>query len=119
MIARNHNYWFQRAALNPVPPAHRLKERLLNYFDQHPQVSREGFLLAAIHKEMEFRAADTILRTWPENARPHDRGPRRWDHVGWPQTAEDTHIHVWLAERLVSVDRQRHSWREKLRRILS
>jgi hypothetical protein len=117
MVARNHNYRFQRSA-HPVPPAHQVAERLRHYFEQNPQVSREDFLLAAIQKEMEFRAADTVLRTWRGNIRPQGRGPNSWDNIYRPTTPDDSRIHLWLAERMLLLDRERHSWRKKLRRAL-
>jgi hypothetical protein len=119
MAAPNHNYRFRRAARNPVPPAHRLKHRLENYFHEHPQVTREDFLLAALEKEMDSRTADTVLRTWAANARPLPRGSSRWQAARGPRTTSDTRLHAWLAERVLVLDRRRNSWREKLRYVLS
>src|SRR5688572_22923475 len=116
MVAPNHNHWFQRATLNPAPPARRLQERLLDYFDQHPEVSREDFLLRAIQKEINVRSPD-VDRSSPVNARPQRPRSIRPDNGRRP-AAQDTHIHSWLADRVALVNRRRHSWRETVRRIL-
>src|SRR5713101_4783019 len=55
MVAANPNDRIPSAGSSPVPPVNRLAERVRHYFDQHPEVSRQEFLLEAPLREIHFR----------------------------------------------------------------
>jgi len=73
-----------------------LADRLRRYFDRHPEVSREQFLLAALRDEIDAREAATPWYAWPLE-RPRVR-------------EEDVRMHAWLTERLELVNRERYGF---------
>jgi hypothetical protein len=91
-------------------PINRLADRVRLYFDRHPEVSREEFLLDAIRKEIHVR----------------EHREREIDTRGWgqgfgrlqPLTDEDFRIHAWLTQRVLSVDHGRRGLWQKLRDFL-
>jgi hypothetical protein len=86
-------------------PVNRLAARVGRYFDRHPEVNREQFLVDAVRKEIdrrEQREGGTGL------AHP-DRSEL---------SAEDIRIHTWLTERLEAVSRERRGFWPNLRRLL-
>jgi len=100
-----------------MPPSNRLAERVRHYFDQHPEVSREEFLLDAVRREIHAREP----RETGNGARPARRegqGTNRWSTARPPLSAEDIRIHAWLNERLAMLHHERHGLWPKLRRFL-
>jgi hypothetical protein len=117
MVAANPNDRIPSDGPNPVPPANRLVERVRHYFDQHPELTREKFLLAAVRREIDFREQrETGNGAGP--ARRAGEGANRWSTVRPPLSAEDIRIHAWLIERLAVVHYERHGLWPKLRRFL-
>jgi hypothetical protein len=100
-----------------VPPVNWLAERVRHYFDQHPEVYREEFLLEAVRREIHFREQ----RATGNGAGPVRRqGQRtnRWSTARPPLSAEDIRIHAWLTERLAVLHYERYGLWPKLRRFL-
>jgi len=117
MVAANPNDPIPSAGSNPVPPVNRLAERVRHFFDQHPEVAREEFLLEAVRREIHFReqretgnGAGTVRRG--------GEGTSRWSIARPPLSAEDIRIHAWLIERMAVVDYERQGLWPKLRRFL-
>jgi hypothetical protein len=108
MVAANQSYPFVSTSSYRVPRAHLLAERLRRYFDRHPEVSREAFLLDAVQKEIDSRE-------WQMKRAASEYGPLRRIQP----TAEDIRIHNRLNERLAALHRQRHGLWSKLRRFVS
>jgi hypothetical protein len=90
MVAPNHSYAVRQTASKSTPQTQALKHRLRSYFDAHPQVSREEFLVGALQGEIDSRE---------------------------PLTAKDMRIHAWLIERQAILDRERNGWRSRARRL--
>jgi hypothetical protein len=116
MVAVNPNYRFPSAESNSVPPVNRLAERVRHYFEQHPEVSREEFLLEALGREMQLRERWGIGAGTGSARRERQTASLR--STGRPPlTAEDFRIHAWLLERLAAVNYERHGLWPKLRRF--
>jgi hypothetical protein len=117
VAAADPNDLIPSARFNPMPPSKRLDERLRRYFDRHPEVSRQEFLLKALWGEIHFRE-----QREPGNAvgpgRRERAGTTRWSTARPPLTAEDIRIHAWLTERWAVLHHERHSLWPKLRRLL-
>jgi hypothetical protein len=100
-----------------VPPLNRLSERVRHYFDQHPEDSREEFLLEAVWREIHFHEPR-------ETGNGAGRVPwegawtSNWSAARLPRSAEDIRIHAWLAERLAALHYERYGLWPKLRRFL-
>jgi hypothetical protein len=117
MIGPNSPQRLHAHALDLVPRAHRLAQRLDRYFAQHPNVSREEFLMAALEKELDARAPELGRKVWP-SVRLESHQPRRWVDERRPLTEEDLRIHAWLSERLALLHREPQGWWPKVRRFL-
>jgi len=100
--------------VKPVPGADRLTERVRYYFDQHPEVSRDEFLLEALRREIYFRERQEAGRLvgW------QDHRSSRWSTARPRPTDEDVRMHAWLAERLAVLHHERHGLWPRLRRFL-
>jgi hypothetical protein len=117
MFAANPNYRIPFAAAKPVPPVNQLAERVRHYFDQHPEVAREKFLLEAIRREIDFREqGETEKGSGP--ARREGERTNRWSTARPRLRAEDIRLHAWLTERLAALHYERHGLWPKLRRFL-
>lgn len=80
-----------------------LANRLRGYFDRHPEISHERFLLEAIRHEIDAREPDA---RWYATARQ------------LPRVSEaDARWHAWLNERLTVVNRRRNGFWAKVRRF--
>jgi hypothetical protein len=100
-----------------MTPSYRLDERIRRYFDQHPEVSREEFLLDAVRREIHVREQwDTDHRAGP--VRRGHPGANHWSTARPAITAEDIRIHTWLNERLAVLHHERHGFWPRLRRFL-
>jgi hypothetical protein len=117
MIARNPPQRHDSHVQALVPPGNRLAQRLARYFALHPHVSREEFLVTALEKELDYRAADLGWKPLAPG-HPGDRPSHRWVEERRPLTEEDLRIHAWLMERLALLHHERHGWWPKLRRFL-
>ena len=117
MVAAIPNDRFPSAGSNLVPPVIRLAERVRHYFDQHPELVRETFLLDAVRREIDFRAQrETENGSGP--AQQEGEGTNRWFTAQTPLTAEDIRLHAWLTERLAVLHYERHGLWPKLQRFL-
>jgi predicted ATPase len=117
MVAANPNYRFSFTGSNRVPPVNRLAERVRHYFDQHPEVSREEFLVEAVRREIYFREQNGIgAGTGPARRESRDTNSRTTDRS--PLNAEDIRVHAWLMERLAVLHHERHGLWPRLRRFL-
>jgi hypothetical protein len=101
----------------PVPLANRVTERIRHYFNQHPEVSREEFLLEALRREVYFREQQDA-GNGTRLARREDQESSRWSTIRRRPTAEDIRMHAWLAKRLAALHYERHGLWPKLRRFL-
>jgi hypothetical protein len=117
MLALNTNYRFSSATSNSISPVSRLVERVRRYFNQHPEVSRDEFLLEAIRREIRFRE-ERKTGNGAGLARREGQGTSGWYIARPPLTAEDILIHAWLNERLAMLHYERHGLWPKLRRFL-
>jgi hypothetical protein len=117
MVAANANDRIPSDGSNPVPPGNGLAERVRHYFDQHPELAREKFLLEAVRREIDFREQrETENGAGP--ARREGEGTNRWSTARPPLSAEDIRIHAWLTERLAVLHYERYGLWPKLRRFL-
>ncbi len=117
MVAANPNYRIPYAGSNPVPPVNRLAERVRHYFDQHPEVSRQEFLLEAVLREIHFRE-QRATGNRAGTMRRDGEGTSRWSTARPPLSAEDIRIHALLIERLAVLNYERYGLWPKLRRFL-
>jgi hypothetical protein len=117
MAAANLNGYFPPPQSNPRPPINRLVERVRHYFDRHPEVSRDEFLLEAIRREIYSREQKQT-GNGAGLGRQESQGTSRWSIARPPLTAEDIRIHAWLNERLAMLHHKRHGLWSKLRRFL-
>jgi hypothetical protein len=117
MVAGNPNDRIPSDGSNPVPPVNRLAERVRHYFDLHPELAHEKFLLEAIRREIDFRE-QTETENGAGLARQEGRGTSRWPTSRPRLSAEDIRIHAWLTERLAVLHYERHGLWPKLRRFL-
>ncbi|SRR5579871_5093114 len=99
-----------------MPPSNRLVDHVRRYFDRHPEVSREEFLLEAVRREIHAREQRETDRRARPMLRAH-RGANRWSTTRSPLTAEDIRIHAWLNERLAVLHHERHGLWPRLRRV--
>jgi hypothetical protein len=117
MVAANPNDRLPSAEPSSVLPVNRLAERVRRYFDRHPELAREKFLLEALRREIALREQREIEEeaglAQPEGEKAN-RGP-----IARPRlTAEDVRIHAWLSERVAAVYYERHGLWPRLRRFL-
>jgi hypothetical protein len=111
----SNRIWFSRA--KTVPPVNRVVEHVRHYFDQHPEVPPEEFLLEALRREVHFREQKEPVGELGLACRKSQRAYRRFSV--WPQvTAEDIRFHAWLNERLAALDYERHGLWPKVRELL-
>jgi hypothetical protein len=89
MVARNYSYEIRRVSDQVNPRARALANRVRRYFDDHPHLSREDFLVGALQHKIDVRQ---------------------------PLSINDLQIHAWLLKRQVTLDRVRSSWRAKAKR---
>jgi hypothetical protein len=118
MAAADHQH--QRRSIpgsNFVPPVNRLDERHRRYFDRHPEVSPEQFLLQALRREIHLREqcptgdGDGSRRRIVQEA-PVQSAARA------PVRAEDIRVHAWLRQRLAKLHHERYGLWPKFRRLL-
>ena len=111
MGAANRNDRFPLARSNATSPTNRLAERVRQYSDQHPEVSRAELWLDAVPREIDARERlKRGLRTTSGRVTRRSSKP--------PVTAEDIRIHAWLTERLAVLHHERHGRWPRLRRFL-
>jgi hypothetical protein len=112
MAVANPNHGIPSAGSNLMLPVNRPAERIRHYFDQHPEVSREEFLLEAVCREIHFREQRAGL------ARRESHETVRWYTARPPLSAGDIRIHAGLTDRLALLHYERHGLWPKLRRFL-
>jgi hypothetical protein len=98
-------------------PSDGLADRIRQYFDRHPEVSREEFLLDALDREIDQREqgeADGAGRPSTDGLSA-DRGEALWPR--WSEA--DVRGHAWLNQRMAVLRRERRGWWQRLRRLLS
>jgi hypothetical protein len=117
MVAVNPNDRIPSAGSNLVAPVNQLDERIRQYFDMHPDVSRVEFLLEAIRREIHFRE-QTETGNEAGRACREGNGTRRGSTARPPLSAGGIRIHAWLTERLSVLHYERHGLWPRLRRFL-
>jgi len=117
MASANLHHRFSFPESNRVPPVKRLAERVRHYFDQHPEVSREEFLVEAVRREMYHREHNEI-KAGSGPARRESRDSNFGSTNRSPLSAEDIRVHAWLMERLAVLHHERHGLWPRLRRFL-
>jgi hypothetical protein len=100
-----------------VLPVNRVAERVRHYFDQHPEVAREKFLLEALRREVDFREQGELENEARFAPRVGDES-NRWSTARPRPSAADIRVHAWLTERVAAVHYERHGLWPKLRRFL-
>jgi hypothetical protein len=113
MVAANWNNRIPPDGFDALPPANWLARRVRYYFDQHPEVSRQEFLLEAVRREIHFREQKEARRARRQRARAG-----RLSFIRPPLSAEDLRLHALLSERLAALHYERHGLLPKLRRLL-
>jgi hypothetical protein len=117
MVAANPHNPMPSAGSTPVPPGNGLAERVRQYFDLHPDVSQEEFLLEAVQREIYFREQqETGNGAGPE--RRTGGGVSRRFSARPALSAEDIRIHAWLTERLAMLHYERHGLWPRFKRFL-
>jgi hypothetical protein len=117
MVAAHPNYRFPSTGSNTSPAVSQLAQRVDDYFSQHPDVSRQEFLLEALQREIRFRE-QREARNGAGLGHGEAQWSTGWSHARSPLSAEDTRIHRWLVERLARVDYERHGLWPRLKRLL-
>jgi hypothetical protein len=117
MFRATPNDRFPSAGSNPVRPVNRLAERVRHYFDLHPEIARENFLLDALSKEIDYHEQREVGDE-AGRARREGKGTNRWSTVRPQLSAEDIRLHAWLTERLAVLHYERQGLWPKLRRLL-
>jgi hypothetical protein len=109
MAATEFNHLGQSADPGVSSPLNLLAERVGYYFDKHPEVSRDEFLVEAVRREIYFREQRDLFNLDGQGGVAARR----------PPSAEDVRVHAWVAERLAAIHReQQSSWR-KFKRFFS
>jgi hypothetical protein len=103
MVPANPNNRIAVSGYNLLPPTNLLAQRVGRYLDQHPEVSREEFLLEAVRREIDRREG---------------QGTNRRSVPRLTLTAEDIRIHAWLYARVEMINHERHGLWPRLRRFL-
>ncbi len=112
MPAANPNNSIPSVGFNSVPPINHLGDRIRHYFDQHPEVSREKFLMEAVRREIDYREQR-------ERARPR-RGKNeatRSTAARSQPNAEDLRVRASVAQRLAVFHYERCGLWPKVRRF--
>jgi hypothetical protein len=117
MASANGTNRFASPGANPMSPLEKLAERVRQYFEQPPEISREALLLESVPRELRFlqqRETGRVAGPVPGEG----EGSNRWSTARRPLGAEDIRLHTWLTERLAAVHYDRHGLWPKLRRFL-
>jgi hypothetical protein len=117
MVAGNFNDGTPSAGRKQVPPVRWLTDRVRNYFDRHPEVSRDEFLLDALSREMDCREQRERWNGAGFAGRQDKKGTR-WSTARPRPSPEEIHLHAWLSERLAILHHERHGLWPKLGRSL-
>jgi hypothetical protein len=117
MVAANPNFRIPSNESNSLQPVNRLAERVRHYFDQHPELGHEKFLLEDIRRGINFRE-QPASENQAVPARREDERINRWSAARRPLSAEDIRIHAWLIERLAAIHYERYGLWPRLRRCL-
>ena len=118
MPTANSNDRFPSAGSKPAPPGNELTERVRHYFDRHPEVSRDEFLLKALSREIDRREQ---REKWNAVGLTHAKGQTstRWSTTHRRPSPEEIRLHAWLNERLARLHRERRALWPKLGRSLT
>jgi len=115
MVAFNQNYRFPSAGKNPTRAANRLVERVRYYFDQHPEVSREEFLLDAVRREMLFRDQKEMWHG--DGTLGQALGGNNRASAVRPPNDDEIRLSASLAERLAVLHYERYGLWPRIRRF--
>ncbi len=116
MVAFNPDYRMPFAGSKSACSVNRLAGRVRHYFDEHPEVSREEFLLDAIRREINLREQDETSDV-VGTLRRDGKGITRQFTVR-PPSDDDIRFGALLAERLAAIHYERRGLWPKLRRFL-
>jgi hypothetical protein len=117
MFALNSNDRFPSGGPKAASQDNRLTERVRRYFDRHPEVSRDEFLLEALSREIDSREQSETSKG-SSFARREGRLAARWSTRRSRPSPEEIRMHLWLSERLATLHRKRHGLWPKLERFL-
>ena len=115
MVAHNHSWHRLCAPLEP--PRDRLAQQIETYLVAHPELSREGFLLSALHREL-------VVRSWTENKNNYTASGIRRSESDKPTASRpslsdsDTRFHAVLAARVVALHRPKQGRWPSIPRVL-
>jgi hypothetical protein len=116
MVAANPKDCILSAGSNLVPPVNQLPERVRHYFDQHPEVSPEEFLLEAVRRQIhsrEQRQAGNGVGL----ARREGQITSRLSTRRRTLSAEEIRLHTKLTERLALLNYEQYGWWPRLRQF--
>jgi len=95
----------------------RLSQRLAHYFDRHPELSREQFLLDALQREVTVREQRDRWYGF-RYAHATDRKTSTRSAYGQELTNLDSRIHDLLSERLSKLRRRPRGLWPRIQRLL-
>ena len=116
MVAFNQDYRIPSAGFKFTYSVNRLAGRVRHYFDQHPEVARDEFLLDAVRRELNLRE-QSETRNVVGAVRRDGEGISRQFTVR-PTSDDDLRMCALLAERLAAIQYERHGLWPKFRRFL-
>ena len=102
-----------------IPPAGAVVEHVRNYFNHHPEIDREQFLLEAVQREIRFCEQNEIKSS---TIAARGDGDCRWSTAWRPPSAQDIRkgirAQASLAQRLAMIQYERHGLWPRVRRFL-
>ena len=115
MVVLNYGNSISSLGSNPATQAKPLVKRVRHYFDQHPEVGREEFLLRAVRREIDLRERNE--RWTSVNAGEDSKDTSRRFTTRPPLTPEYIRDSARLAQRLAAIHYQRHGLWPKIRKF--
>jgi hypothetical protein len=101
MVAPDLNHHIAATAHQGMSQGNPVGERLRHYFDRHPEVFRQEFLLDAVRRELLIREQTETRNSSPRSS----------------ISAADIAVHAWLSQRLAMLHAERDGIWGRLRRF--
>jgi hypothetical protein len=95
--------------------ASRLVGRVSDFFNQHPSVEREEFLLDAVRREIDF--LERAENSPAGNTRAGRRNAGKWTTAYRPLNPEDLRTGAEVAQRVAALHYERYGLWPKIRRM--
>jgi len=116
MVAFNQDFRISSAGPKFTSGRNRLAERVRHYFDEHPEVARDEFLIDAVRRELNFREQGKT-RNVVGTVRRDGEGIDRRITIR-PPSDDEIRSGAVLLERLAILHYERHGLWPRLRRFL-